>query len=96
MSSYFIAYIEINDSEKYESYLEGFDDVFEKYNGTVIVVDDSPTVLEGKWPYTRAVLIRFQSEDELRRWYESQEYQSLARHRWQASGADIIVVKGRE
>ena len=96
MSTYFIAYIKINHPEEYERYLEGFDEVFEKYKGKVIIVDDSPMVLEGDWPYTRAVVIRFPSEKELNRWYESPEYQSLVKHRWQSSEADIIVVKGRE
>ena len=96
MSNYFIAYIKIHNPEDYERYLEGFDDVFEKYKGKVIVVDDSPMVLEGEWPYTRAVVIRFPNEEELKNWYESPQYQSLAKHRWQASEADIIVVKGRE
>ena len=95
MSYYFIAYIKIHDPEEYEKYLKGYDAVFDKYNGTVIVVDEDPTILEGEWPYTRAVVIRFPSEGELMRWYESPEYQSLTIHRWQASKADIIVVKGR-
>ena len=96
MSIYFIAYITIHDPEEYEKYLEGYDDVFEKYNGKIIAVDDDPTILEGEWPYTRAVVIRFPSEEELKRWYESTEYRSLTKHRWQASKADIIVVKGRD
>jgi uncharacterized protein (DUF1330 family) len=96
MSCYFIAHITIHDSGKYEKYLQGYDDVFEKYNGKVIAVDDSPTILEGDWPYTRTVVIRFPDEEELQRWYRSPEYQALARYRWQASQADIIVVKGRE
>ncbi|UCE18002.1 MAG: DUF1330 domain-containing protein [Gemmatimonadota bacterium] len=96
MSYYFIAYIKIYDLEEYEKYLEGYDDIFEKYNGKVIVVDDGPTILEGDWPYTRAVVIRFPSEEELQHWYESPEYQALAKHRLQASQADIIIVKGRE
>ena len=96
MSNYFIAYIKIHHPEEYERYLEGFDEVFEKYKGEVIVVDDRPTVLEGEWPYTRAIVIRFPSEEELLRWYESPEYRSIAKHRSEASEADIIVAKGRE
>jgi uncharacterized protein (DUF1330 family) len=95
MSSYFIAQIKIHDWEEYEKYLEGYDEVFSKYKGQVLVVDDSPTVLEGKWSYTRTVVIRFPDETEFRRWYESPEYQELVQHRWQASQADIILVKGR-
>ena len=96
MSSYFIANIRIHDPQEYDRYLEGYDEVFEKYKGKVVAVDDNPIVLEGQWPYSRAVMIRFPGEDELMRWYESPEYQSLAKHRWQASEADIIIVQGRE
>jgi len=96
MSSYFIAQINIHDAEEYTQYEEGFDRIFAKYNGEVIVVDDHPTVLEGQWPYTRAVMIRFPDESEAKRWYHSAEYQTLAQHRLQASQADIILVTGRD
>ncbi len=94
MSSYFIAQININDLEEYDKYLEGFDEVFARYNGEVIVVDDNPTVLEGEWSYTRVVVIQFPSSDDVRRWYDSAEYQALAQHRYHASKADIILVEG--
>lgn len=96
MSCYFIAQIRIHDRDEYQRYEEGFDDIFIKYNGEVIVVDDRPAVLEGRWPYTRAVMIRFPNESEARRWYDSAEYQKLAQYRQKASQADIILVKGRE
>jgi uncharacterized protein (DUF1330 family) len=76
--------------------LNGYDRVFKNYNGEVVAVDDSPAVLEGTWPYTRTVVIRFPSQAEAMRWYESAEYQQLAKHRHKASRADIIIVKGRK
>ena len=96
MRSYFIAQIKIHDWREYELYLEGFDKIFIKYNGEVIAVDDSPIVLEGEWPYTRTVIIRFPSQAETMRWYKSAEYQELVAHRHKASKADIIIVKERE
>jgi uncharacterized protein (DUF1330 family) len=95
VSSYFIAQIKIHDPDEYGKYLGGFDEVFARYNGEVIAVDDSPAVLEGEWSYTRVVVIRFPDEDEARRWYDSAEYQSLAQHRFSAASADILLAKGR-
>ena len=95
MCSFFIAQIKIHDWDEYEKYLEGYDRIFRKYNGEVLAVEDSPTVLEGTWPYTRTVVIRFPSQAETMRWYESAEYQQLAKHRHKASKADVILVKGR-
>lgn len=96
MSCYFVAQIRIHDPQEYQRYLDGFDQIFADYRGKVVAVDDSPTVLEGNWPYTRAVVIRFPNEDEAKRWYESPKYQSLAEHRISASDADIILVHGRD
>jgi uncharacterized protein (DUF1330 family) len=96
VSSYFVALINIHDPVRYEQYLAGFDAVFEKFEGQVISVEDRPTVLEGEWPAARTVLIRFPNGQELRRWYDSPEYQQLARHRQEASVASIAIISGRE
>lgn len=96
MSSYFIAQINIHDPEEYARYLEGYDEIFAKYNGTVVAVDDDVKLLEGEWPYGRTVVIRFPSSEELMAWYESPEYQALAKHRRKASTANIVLVKGRD
>ncbi len=95
MSSYFIAQINIHDSKGYERYLAGYDEVFARYQGEVLAVDDDVTLLEGEWPFGRTVVIRFPNDQELLRWYRSAEYQELARHRREASQANIIMVKGR-
>ncbi len=96
MSSYFIALINIHDPARYEQYLAGFDEVFEKYRGQVIAVEDDPRVLEGEWPAGRTVLIRFPNDQALRSWYDSPEYQQLARHRQEASVASVAIVSGRD
>jgi len=96
MCSHFIAQIDIYDWDEYKLYLDGYDKIHSKYNGEVLAVDSNPSVLEGKWPYTRAVIIRFQNHAETMRWYKSEEYQQLVKHRHKSSKADIILVKGRK
>lgn len=96
MSCYFIAHIKINDLKEYEKYLNGYDEIFSKYRGNVIAVDDNPEVLEGKNAYARIVIIRFPDEAELKKWYFSQEYQELVKFRWNSSDSDIIMVHGRD
>lgn len=96
MSSYFVALIDVHDRARYEEYLAGFDDVFARYSGQVVSVEDAPRVLEGTWPAARTVLIRFPSDRELLRWYESPEYQQLAHHRREASVAHIAIISGRD
>ena len=95
MSCYFVAQIDIRDPEGYARYLDGFDEVFERYRGTVLAVDDEVSVLEGAWPGTRTVVIEFPDRAELDRWYRSPEYQRLAAYRWAAATANIVAVGGR-
>ncbi|HSN55078.1 MAG TPA: DUF1330 domain-containing protein [Candidatus Sulfomarinibacteraceae bacterium] len=94
MSCYFIAFIDIHDEDGYGEYLAGFDEVFEHYRGRVLAVEDEPRMLEGAWPAGRTVVIEFPDEAELRRWYESPEYQRLAARRRQAADASIAIVSG--
>lgn len=93
MSCYIIAQIKIHDRKEYEKYESGFDEIFKKYKGIIVAIDEDPVVLEGDWPYTRTVLIRFPNEEEARRWYESPEYQKLAEHRHRASTGNIVLVR---
>ncbi len=95
MSCYFVAQIKIHDEAEYKKYLDGTDAVFAAFKGEIIAVDDHPTVLEGEWEYSRIVMIRFPDEADLRRWYDSPGYREIVKHRWRASEADVLIVKGR-
>ena len=46
MSYYFIAQIKINDESEYQKYIEKVDDVFKKYKGKYLVIDNNPEVLK--------------------------------------------------
>ena len=95
MSCYFIAQIAIHDRKEYKLYLDGFDEIFKRYDGKVLVVDDAPVVLEGRLRHRRIVIIRFRDRREAKRWYTSSAYQALAQHRKRAAKTDIILARGR-
>lgn len=95
MSCYFVARLAIHDRELYRRYEAGFDEIFARYDGQVVAVDDEPIALEGSPACTRVVMIRFPTEAEAQRWYRSPEYQTLAALRWQAADAEVLLVRGR-
>jgi uncharacterized protein (DUF1330 family) len=96
MSCFFIAQIHIEDKKEFQKYLDELSEVFSKFNGKYLAIDDNPEVLEGSWTYSRIVIIEFESKKELKRWYESQEYQEVLKYRLNASKCDTILVKGLE
>jgi uncharacterized protein (DUF1330 family) len=94
MSAYFVANIRIHDQQEYDKYLASVDDVFSRFNGKYLAVDEHPSVLEGEWSYTKAVLIQFPSEKDLLAWYESDEYQQILKYRLGGAQCDAILIHG--
>jgi uncharacterized protein (DUF1330 family) len=94
VSVYIVASIAVKDWDEYGKYQDGFLDIFAKYKGELLAVSDEPRVMEGEWPFTRAVIIRFPDEAEARRWYASPEYQALSEYRWRGSTGTVIALEG--
>jgi uncharacterized protein (DUF1330 family) len=78
--------------EGYARYGNGWMDIFNKYEGQLLAVTESPTVLEGDWPFQRNILMSFPSAEALERWYKSPEYQAQAQHRYAASTSKAVVL----
>lgn len=93
MAVYLIAQIDIRDREEYAKYQEGFPEAFLRHEGELLVVSEDALVVEGEWPYTRTVLIRFPSAEAARRWYESPGYQAIAQHRFRGARTNAVMVE---
>lgn len=96
MKQYFVAQIKIKDHDEYEKYLQGFDEIFSRYNGKYLAIDESPTLLEGTWDYTKSVLVEFNTREEFEAWYYSDGYQKILKYRLRAAKCDSILVEGLE
>ena len=94
MSFYIIAQIQIHDRTEYSIYEAGFMDIFSRFDGKILSVDENPDVLEGSWRFTRTVLAEFPSKADAMAWYSSEEYQVLAQHRISASDGNIVSIQG--
>ncbi len=96
MSYYFIAQIKINDNVEYQLYIDKAEEIFKKYKGEYLSVDDNPQIIEGHWDYTRTVLIRFDHINDYYNWYNSPDYQAILKHRLKAAKCDTILAKGMD
>lgn len=96
MSVYIIARFKIHDRSEYDKYSAGFSEVFKKFDGKMLSVDEDPYVLAGVWDDTRSVIIEFPSKESALAWVNSDDYQAIAKHRDAGSTANSILVKGLE
>ena len=95
MPAYIIALEVINDRDEFDKYRAGVHDVLKKYQGEIIVSNEDVEVFEGKWPYTKTVVVRFPSVEQAKRWYNSNEYKKVVQHRFKAADTDLILVDGK-
>jgi len=96
MSVYMISRMTIHDRAQYDKYEERFMDVFEKFEGTMLSVDEEPQVIAGEWAATRSVLMEFPDKAKLFAWMTSPEYQEISKFREAGSTAEAIIVKSFE
>lgn len=50
--------------------------------------------VEGEWPFSRMLIVRFESKEAFGAWYGSTEYQRLLQHRLKASTGNIVLLEG--
>jgi Uncharacterized conserved protein len=83
------------DTTCYSKYLELCDDVFGKYKGKYLAVDEGYKVLEGKYPYTKTVIIEFSNEQDFNEWYYSADYQDIVKYRLEGAECASVLVHGK-
>jgi len=96
MSVYMISRMTIHDRAEYDKYEARFAEVFAKFEGKMLSVDEEPQVVGGEWTATRSVLMEFPTKPQLFEWLTSPEYQEIGKYRDAGSTAEAIIVKGLE
>ena len=94
MPAYYVAHIKVTDPDAYSEVQKRFPALFEQYKARVLAADPRFEVLDGECDATRIVVLEFETTDELKRWYYSDEYQATVALRRKAAEADIVLVHG--
>ena len=94
MAGYLIARVDITDPEKYKDYMAVTPGLIAKYGGRFIVRGGEAVTLEGPQETGRIVVVEFDSLEQARAMYESEEYQAAIKLRAGAATAQFIVVAG--
>jgi uncharacterized protein (DUF1330 family) len=92
--AYLVGIVTIEDAEGFAEYASQVPEVIKRYGGRYIARGGTVEVLEGSWAPTRVTLVEFESLEQARRWYESEEYQAIAGIRQRSANADLVLVDG--
>ncbi len=92
---YWIARVDIKDSERYKDYVSAAKPAFEKYGAKFLARGGNFHKLEGQ-VRARNVVIEFPSLQTALDCYNSPEYQIAAAIRQQVADAEMVIVEGIE
>jgi len=84
----------IRDQKTYEGYVQKAVTTIKNAGGSIIVVDDNVSILEGRWHGTRTVVLEFESVEAARNWYNSSEYQTIIKERHASAEANAVLLTG--
>jgi uncharacterized protein (DUF1330 family) len=92
--AYVIFTEDIHDREGMRHYSKASTPSVVSSGARVLCVDANPLVLEGEWHGTRTVMLEFDSVEDARAWYESEEYQKVKPLRQAASNSNGVILSG--
>jgi uncharacterized protein (DUF1330 family) len=94
MAGYVISNITVKDPGIYEDYKKMAASTVATFGGEYIVRGGEAVQVEGDWQPHRMVVLRFESVQAARKWYDSYEYAPARALRHRASDTQMIIVEG--
>ncbi len=94
MPAYVVVEIEVTEPTKYETYKQLAPASIRKYGGRYLVRGEPVETLEGKWSPKRFVILKFDSKQQAKAWWESPEYREAKLLRQACARTEMICVQG--
>ncbi len=91
MAAYFIAQYVVNDPDLYREYQAGAGPTIQAAGAEIVAFDVAAETVEGTPPGPQTVILKFDSTDAARAWYESAEYQAVVGKRLQATAGFAVI-----
>ncbi|MDP6375358.1 MAG: DUF1330 domain-containing protein [Pseudomonadales bacterium] len=93
MAAYFIAQYVVNDPALYAEYRGGAGPSIQAHGGELISFDVAAETVEGNPPGSQTVILKFDSAQAARAWYESAEYQAVVGKRLSATDGYAVIAQ---
>jgi len=96
MSAYVVVEVEITDPERFKDYQAMVPATIAAFGGKYLVRGGEVETLEGSWNPSRVVVLEFESVEQAKRWWDSDDYREARDLRQATSNTNMIVVQGVE
>lgn len=93
MSAFFVAEINVHDSEKYARYIEKARPIILSQGGEYIIRSGNVTCAWGDWKPNRFLVIKFASKQAVEDCFSSPEYVSIKYLREEASVSRAMIIE---
>jgi uncharacterized protein (DUF1330 family) len=93
MPAYFIAQYVVNDNDLYQEYAQGAGPTIGAHGGEMVSFDVGAETIEGEPPGPQTVILKFDSVEKAKAWYDSAEYQAVVGKRLAATTGYAIISK---
>ena len=93
MAAYFIAQYVVNDPKLYREYQGGAGATIRDAGGEVVAFDVAAETVEGTPPGPQTVIVKFESTEAAKAWYQSPEYQAVVGKRLAATRGFAILAQ---
>ena len=91
MAAYFIAQYVVNDPKLYREYQAAAAPTIAASGGEVVAFDVAAETIEGNPPGPHTVIVKFESTEAAKAWYQSPEYQAAVGKRLAATEGFAII-----
>lgn len=91
MSVYFIAQYVVKNPDLYLEYQAGAGPTIQAAGGELVAFDVAAETVEGTPPGPQTVIIRFDSTEAAKAWYESDAYQAVVGKRLEATDGFAVI-----
>jgi uncharacterized protein (DUF1330 family) len=94
MTAYVIVDIQVHDPVGYEDYKKLAPAAVELYGGKYIARGGKTETLEGDWAPSRLVILQFESSEQAKKWWDSDEYREARVMRQKTTNSQMVVIEG--
>ena len=91
MPAYFIAQYVVNDSDTYQEYAQAAGPTIGAFGGEMVSFDVAAETIEGEPPGPQTVILKFESVERAKEWYNSADYQKVVGQRLASTTGFAII-----